>query len=69
MLDAAKLDTAKSLAAFLQCSIAKVRKDTRLTDLPRLKFGRSVRYDRTEVLAWLRARQEQQRNRREGERG
>ena len=46
------LDTAKSLAAFLCCSEAKVRKDTRLTDIPRINIGRAVRYDRQAVLSY-----------------
>ncbi|MBM4259452.1 MAG: helix-turn-helix domain-containing protein [Deltaproteobacteria bacterium] len=48
------LDTAKTLANFLGVSVAKIRKDTRLTDLPRVRIGRTVRYDRSEVLTWLR---------------
>lgn len=49
-----QLDSAKSLATFLGVSLAKIRKDTRLTNMPRVKMGRTVRYDRDEVLTWLR---------------
>ena len=51
-----QLETAKSLADYLGVSLAKVRKDCRTTDIPRVKIGRSVRFDRTEVLLWLRAK-------------
>lgn len=51
------LDTAKTLAEFMGVSVAKIRKDTRLTDMPRVKIGSAVRYDRGEVLGWLRAKQ------------
>lgn len=56
------LCTAKDLAKFLGGSVAKVRKDTRLTALPKIYIGTSVRYDREQVLSWLRSRQEQERN-------
>jgi excisionase family DNA binding protein len=51
-----RLDTAKSLAEFLNVSLAAVRKWTRLTDMPRVKIGRSVRFQRESVLEWTRRR-------------
>ena len=52
------LDTAKDLANFLNVSLAKVRRDTRFTDMPRVKMNRSIRYEREAVLAYLRAKNE-----------
>jgi excisionase family DNA binding protein len=52
-----ELDTARDLAKFLKLSLAAVRKWTRTTDIPHIKAGRAVRYDRAAVLNWLRARQ------------
>lgn len=54
-----QLDTAHGLADALSVSVALIRKLTRLTDLPRIKIGRSVRYDRGAVMKWLQERQEQ----------
>jgi excisionase family DNA binding protein len=51
-----QLDTAQSLARFFNLSVACIRKWTRTTDIPVVRAGRAVRYDRTEVLAWLRSR-------------
>jgi excisionase family DNA binding protein len=51
-----QLDRAQTLAEFLAVSVAAVRKWTRTTDMPRVKIGRAVRYDRSAVLAWLAAR-------------
>ena len=59
MPETTTLDTATSLAAFLNCSTAKIRKDTRLTDMPVIKIGRSGRYDRSAVLDWLKQRGEE----------
>jgi excisionase family DNA binding protein len=50
------LDTAESLADFLRLSVACIRKWTRTTDIPHLRCGRAVRFDRMEVLAWLKGR-------------
>ena len=52
-----QIDTPPELAKFLKISLALVRKWTRLTDIPHIKVGRVVRFDRNEVLAWLKARQ------------
>ena len=51
------LDTAKSLAKFLNVSTACVRKMTRLSGIPTVRIGSAVRYNRGEVLAWLAERQ------------
>ena len=51
------LDTAEDLAKFLQVSLASVRKWTRMTDIPRVRIGRAVRFDRTAVLEWQEAKQ------------
>lgn len=48
-----RLDTAQSLAAFLNCSTAKIRKDTRLKKLPIIRVGRAVRFDREAVISAL----------------
>jgi hypothetical protein len=50
------LDTAFSLAKFLNVSVACIRKHTRLTDMPVVRIGHAVRYDRQAVLAWLQQR-------------
>ena len=47
------LDTAESLAKFLNCGVSKIRKDTK-KGLPCIRFGRLVRYDRERVLKYLR---------------
>ena len=47
------LETAASLALFLNCSVAKIRKDTRLKRIPFLRVGRAVRFDRSAVLRAL----------------
>jgi len=52
------LDTAETLAKFLNVSVACVRKYTRLSDMPRVRIGHAVRFDRAEVLAWLKERQQ-----------
>lgn len=57
--DPKQLDTAYSLAQFLNVSVACIRKYTRLTNIPVVRIGHAVRYDRTAVLAWLRDRQQQ----------
>lgn len=60
------LDTASDLAQFLNVSLAAIRKWTRTTDLPRVQVSRrAIRFERAEVLAWLKARQV--RNGKEGE--
>lgn len=51
----ASLDTAQSLAKFLNISTAYVRKLTRTTNIPVTRIGHAVRYDRAAVLAWLAA--------------
>ena len=49
-----QLDDAKSLAAFLKCSVAKIRKDTRDLNLPSISIGpRAIRYDRAAVMKRL----------------
>lgn len=53
-----KLDTAQSLADFLNISKACIRKYTRLTDIPRVNIGHAVRYNRQAVLTWLQQRQQ-----------
>jgi excisionase family DNA binding protein len=53
-----QLDDARSLAQFLNVSVACIRKYTRLTNMPRLRVGRAVRFHRQEVLNWLEARQQ-----------
>ena len=50
------LDTADTLAKFLKVTRACIRKWTISTDIPLIRCGRLVRYDRGEVLTWLRAR-------------
>jgi predicted DNA-binding transcriptional regulator AlpA len=49
---------ARALAAFLSVSLPSIRKFTRLTDIPRVHIGAAVRFDRAEVLAWLKERQQ-----------
>lgn len=61
------LDTALSLAQFLNVSLAAVRKWTRTKDMPVVRAGRAVRYDRTEVLDWLRARSSQENGKERGD--
>ena len=56
MLD--RLDTARTLAEFLNVSLAAVRKWTRFA-LPHIKVGRCTRYDRESVLRWMQTRQQQ----------
>lgn len=53
-----KLFTAKELAGYLNISLAYIRKLTRTSDIPRLRLGRTVRFDPEEVLAWFRAQQQ-----------
>ena len=48
-----QLDTAESLAKFLNISVAYVRKLTRLNKLPVVRIGRAVRFDRASVLSAL----------------
>lgn len=48
------LDTVGDLARFLKVSVSCVRKLTREAGLPVVRIGRSVRYERAAVLAWLR---------------
>jgi predicted DNA-binding transcriptional regulator AlpA len=50
------LDTVGSLAEFLSCSTQLLRKFSREDNFPIIRLGRAVRFDRGEVLAWLRAR-------------
>ena len=51
----ARLDTARSLAAFLNLSLAHIRRLTREHRIPAIPVGdRSVRFDRAEVLKALR---------------
>jgi excisionase family DNA binding protein len=47
------LDTAQSLAKFLNVSTAYIRKLTRLNKLPVVRIGRAVRFDRAAVLRAL----------------
>lgn len=50
-----RLDTVDDLADFLQLSVSQVRKLAR-KDLPLIRIGRSVRFDRQAVLKWLNTR-------------
>jgi excisionase family DNA binding protein len=52
-----RLENAKEIAAFLNVSVAAVRKWTR-DNMPVIRCGRACRYSRDEVLAWLRRRSE-----------
>jgi excisionase family DNA binding protein len=52
------LDTASDLAKFLNVSTASVRRWERETDMPRVRIGRVVRFDRSAVLAWQHANQQ-----------
>ena len=47
------LDTAQELAAFFRISLASIRKWTRTTNIPIIRCGRAVRFDRQAVLTWL----------------
>jgi hypothetical protein len=49
-----KLDDVKSLAAYFGNSVAFWRKKSRQADFPKIKCGRSVRFDRNQVLEHLR---------------
>ena len=51
-----QLDTAETLARFLNVSVACVRKYTITTDIPCLRVGRAGRFDRAAVVAWLQTR-------------
>ena len=51
------LDTAQSLAKFLNVSVACVRKYTCKPGFPSIHIGHAVRFDRIAVLDWLSARQ------------
>jgi excisionase family DNA binding protein len=53
--DAQSLDTAQSLAKFLNVSTAYIRKLTRLNKLPVIRIGRAVRFDRAAILEALRS--------------
>ena len=53
-----KLDTVQSLAKFLQVSTACIRKHTRTTNIPFLRIGRVVRFDRQSVLTWFQKQNE-----------
>lgn len=50
------LDTAQTLAAFLSCSVALVRKLSRQPDFPLIRLGHATRFSRDTVLAWLQER-------------
>jgi excisionase family DNA binding protein len=53
----ARLDTARSLAAFLNLSLAHIRRLTREHRIPAIPVGdRGVRFDRAEVLKAFAAR-------------
>lgn len=52
------LDTARDLARFLNVSVASIRKWSRIMDLPKVRIGRAVRFDRAQVLAWQHAKQQ-----------
>ena len=47
------LDTSKTLADFLNVSNAQIRKMCRTTNIPVIRVGCSVRFDREAVLEWL----------------
>jgi excisionase family DNA binding protein len=53
-----QLDTAISLAAFLNVSVAYVRKLTRTHAISFIKIGRAVRFERERVLAELKQKQQ-----------
>ena len=50
-------DTAKGLAEFLGVSVALIRKKSREPDFPKIKIGRSVRFSREDVVAWLKTQE------------
>lgn len=56
MAPTSRLDTVDNLADFLQLSVSRVRKLAR-KGLPFIRIGRSVRFDRQAVLAWLQTNQ------------
>ena len=51
-----KLDKAAELAEYLNVSIHELRKLARTTNMPCFRIGRSMRFDRAAVLAWLSTR-------------
>lgn len=48
-----RLLTKKEIAYFLNVSIKTIDKKVSLNEMPFLKIGRLVRFDKKEVLAWL----------------
>ncbi|HCK32815.1 MAG: DNA-binding protein [Micavibrio sp.] len=47
----------KEAAALLNCSVFKLQKDRRIgSDIPYIKIGRSVKYDRVALEEYLKAR-------------
>lgn len=56
--------TPKELAAELKVSLAWVRKYT--AQLPRVKFGKCVRFSKSEIAVWLEEQREQPQKRRNG---
>lgn len=52
---AQRLDTAKTLADFLNMSVATIRLWGHREDFPKIKAFRAIRFDREEVLKWMRA--------------
>jgi excisionase family DNA binding protein len=56
IVESTHLVDARGLASRLGVKLPTIRAWTRSTDLPRIQCGRLVRFDYSEVLAWLRAR-------------
>jgi len=48
-----KLLTKKDLAEFLNVSIKMIDRKVSLNELPFLKIGRLVRFDKREILSWI----------------
>jgi excisionase family DNA binding protein len=48
-----RLGTAEEVAELLGVPVGWVREATRRGDVPCVRLGRYVRYDRDEVLAWV----------------
>lgn len=53
-----RLDTAQSLAKFLNISVAAIRKWTRTCKLPVVHIGRAVRFDHAVILRALQNKQQ-----------
>jgi excisionase family DNA binding protein len=52
------LDDVDSLATFLHVSPGKIRKDLRETNLPRIRVGKAIRFERQTVLEYLKQQTE-----------